>query len=178
MPTVLVVDDNAQNLTLLSTLPLPLYNVRAVTGGPRALQAARQLPAPDLIVLDVMMPGMDGLEVLRQLRAQSATAHIPVVFVTAMDSHDDEERRLRLGAVGYITKPIKPSLALARIRTQLELKAARDRLSRRNAVLEEELVRRLAENTLVQDVRIHALARLAEIRDLQTGNPLRRGQSA
>ena len=107
MTTILVVDDSAENLALLSDLLLPLYEVRAVNSGERALRAAAGKPRPDLILLDVMMPEMDGYEVLWQLRQDPTTADIPVIFVTALDTSVDEAHGLELGAVDYITKPLK-----------------------------------------------------------------------
>jgi putative two-component system response regulator len=126
MATILIVDDTPENLAVLNGLLSPLHRVRAVNSGQRALQAAASRPRPDLILLDVMMPEMDGYEVIRRLRADVATADIPVIFVTALDSSDDEEHGLSLGAVDYITKPIRPAIVIARVRTHLELKAARD----------------------------------------------------
>ncbi len=175
-PTILIVDDVPENLSVLGELLQPFYRVLAANSGQRALQIARTTPPPDLILLDVMMPGMDGYDVLAELRAEAATRDVPVVFVTAMDSTDDEERGLDCGAVDYITKPIRPAIVLARVRTQLELKKARDILSDHNAYLEQEVARRMAENQLIQEVSIHALAHLAETRDPETGNHLRRTQ--
>ena len=123
-----------------------------------------------------MLPDMDGYGVLAELRANPATRDIPVIFVTAMDGTEDEERGLDQGAVDYITKPIRPAIVLARVRTQLELKKARDILSDQNAYLEREVASRMAENQLIQEVSIHALAHLAETRDPETGNHLRRTQ--
>ncbi|MFO1422764.1 MAG: two-component system response regulator [Candidatus Competibacteraceae bacterium] len=176
-PTILVVDDTPENLSLLSELLQPHYQVRAANSGRRALQVAASAPRPDLILLDVMMPEMDGYTVLARLRDDPATAAIPVIFVTALDRSSDEERGLALGAVDYISKPIKPALVLARVKIHLDLKAARDWLQDRNAVLEAEVMRRLKENLLIQEVSIRALAHLAEIRDPETGNHLRRTQS-
>ncbi len=176
MPTILVVDDTPENILLLSELLLPHYLVRAANSGLRALRVAASEPRPDLILLDVMMPEMDGYEVIRQLQADARTADIPVIFVTALESSIDEERGLELGAVDYITKPIKPAIVLARIKTHLELKAARVWLQDRNAVLEAEVARRMEENLLIQDAGIRALAYLAETRDPETGNHLRRTQ--
>ncbi|MCU0654033.1 MAG: two-component system response regulator [Polyangiaceae bacterium] len=176
MATILIVDDAYENLTLLTELLMPTYEVRAVTSGERALKAAQGEPRPDLILLDVMMPGMDGHEVLKRLKADERTRNIPVLFVTAMDSSADEEQGLLLGAVDYITKPIKPAIALARVRAQLDLKVARDWLTDRNSALEEEVRRRLKEIQFTQDVTIRALGHLAEIRDPETGNHLRRTQ--
>ena len=175
-PTVLIVDDTPENLSVLGELLQPIYRVRAANSGRRALQIARGTPTPDLILLDVMMPEMDGYAVLDELRHDSSTAHIPVIFVTAMDTTEDEERGLALGAVDYITKPLRPAIVLARVRTQLELKHARDILHDQNAFLESEVDRRMHENQLIQEVSIHALARLAETRDPETGNHLHRTQ--
>lgn len=175
-PTILIVDDTPENLSVLGELLQPTYRVRAANSGKRAIQIAMADPTPDLILLDVMMPEMDGFEVLGELKASGVTRNIPVIFVTAMDGTSDEERGLDLGAVDYITKPIRPSIVLARVRTQLELKAARDFLSNQNAFLENEVARRMHENQLIQEVSIHALARLAETRDPETGKHLRRTQ--
>ena len=175
-PTILIVDDTPENLSVLGELLQPTFRVRAANSGRRALQIARAEPTPDLILLDVMMPEMDGYQVLAELKAADRTRRIPVIFVTAMDGTDDEERGLDMGAVDYITKPIRPSIVLARVRTQLELKAARDILSDQNAFLESEVARRMHENQLIQQVSIHALARLAETRDPETGKHLHRTQ--
>jgi len=175
--TVLVVDDTKENLTVIGQLLRPYYHVRVANSGARALQVADSEPRPDLILLDVMMPEMDGYQVLQALRAQPHTRSIPVIFVTAMDADEDEERGLSLGAVDYVTKPIKPGLLLARVRAHLELKAARDALARQNAELDAEVHRRMAENDLIKDFSLNALATLAEKRDNETGNHLRRTQA-
>ena len=172
--TVLIVDDTPQNIIVLGELLRPHYNVRAANSGERALRAAHTDPRPDLILLDVMMPGMDGYEVLRQLRADPPTHDIPVIFVTAMDSAQDEEHGLELGAVDYITKPIKPAIVLARVRAHLELKHARDRLANQNEWLESEVARRMRENLLIQDLSMRALASLAEARATDTGHHILR----
>jgi len=175
-PTLLIVDDTPENLAVLGDLLQPHYRVKAASNGARALQIALSNPPPDLILLDVMMPEMDGYEVLHRLKVNPATQRIPVIFVTAMDSLDDERYGLELGAVDYITKPIRPSIVLARVRTQLELKRARDWLQDQNAFLEHEVNRRMHENQLTQDVFMRALASLAETRDNETGNHIRRTQ--
>jgi len=174
--TILVVDDAPESLAVLGALLQPQYRVRAAKSGPRALQAARSDPRPDLILLDAMMPGMDGYAVLEHLQMDSGTRAIPVIFVTARDSQDDEEYGFRLGAVDYITKPVKPAILRARVGTQLELKQARELLRDQSAYLEGEIARRQGENQLIQDLSIHALVRLTETRDLETGNHLRRTQ--
>ncbi|QDX81746.1 two-component system response regulator [Denitratisoma sp. DHT3] len=176
-PVILIVDDSPDNLNVLGDVLCPHYRVRVADSGVRALEMAARKPLPDLILLDVMMPGMDGYAVLGRLKADPATRDIPVIFLTAMDSTKDEERGLELGAIDYVTKPIRPTVVLARVRIHLELKRARDWLTDQNAYLEAEVSRRMAENQLVQDVSIHALARLAEIRDPETGNHLRRTQA-
>jgi len=152
------------------------YRVRVANSGERALQAVATPPRPDVILLDVMMPGLDGYEVLRRLRADPATADIPVLFVTAMDGSANEEYGLKLGAVDYITKPINEAIVRARVKTQLELKAARDWLAAENHRLEVEVERRMTENRLIQDLSIRALATLAEMRDIETGHHILRTQ--
>jgi putative two-component system response regulator len=175
--TILIVDDNPENLTLLGELLRDRYKVRAANSGPRALQLVAHAPPPDLILLDVMMPRMSGYEVLERLRAAPETRDIPVIFTTAMSATEDEQRGLVLGAVDYITKPLRPAIVLARVHTHLELKQARDRLQRDNAFLESEIALRMRENLLIQEVTIRALARLAETRDNETGNHILRTQA-
>lgn len=175
--TILIVDDEPANLSLLTHLLRPFYQVRAANSGENALRAATSEPRPDLILLDVMMPMMDGYEVLKRLRKDPATVDIPVIFVTALSELDDEERGLALGAADYIAKPIKPALVLARVRTQLEAKHTRDWLKDKNAILEAEVSRRMVENDLTQLVSIRALAHLAETRDPETGHHILRTQN-
>jgi putative two-component system response regulator len=174
--TILIVDDNPENLTVLGELLSERYRVRAANSGARALQLVLQAPRPALILLDVMMPVMSGYDVLEQLRSDAATRDIPVIFTTAMSDTDDEQRGLAMGAVDYITKPMRPAIVLARVRAHLELKQARDRLQRLNTALEAEIAQRMHENLVIQDVTIRALARLAETRDNETGNHILRTQ--
>jgi putative two-component system response regulator len=175
--TLLIVDDTPQNLTVLGELLQPLYRIRAANSGERALRAVASPPRPDLILLDVMMPGMDGYEVITRLRDNPETSDIPVIFVTAMDASEDEEKGLHLGAVDYITKPINPAIVLARVRTHLELKQARDRLAADNQWLEAEVARRMRENLLIQDLNVRALACVGEARDNETGAHIVRTQT-
>jgi putative two-component system response regulator len=174
--TVLIVDDAPENLQVLGELLQPHYRVKVANSGERALQITAGDTRPDLVLLDIMMPEMDGYTVLERLRADPRTRDIPVIFVTAMGAVTDEEHGLALGAQDYIAKPIKPGIVLARVRTQIELKEARDWLKNQNAFLEAEVARRMAENILIQDVSIRSLARLAEVRDPETGNHLLRTQ--
>jgi putative two-component system response regulator len=138
---------------------------------------AQSDPRPDLILLDIMMPGMDGYEVCQQLKADPKTAGIPVVFLTAKVEVEDEQKGFDVGAVDYITKPISPPIVLARVKTQLTLKAAADFLRDKNAFLETEVARRTRQVSTIQDVTIMAMASLAETRDNETGNHIRRTQN-
>jgi len=176
-PLILVVDDAHENLRVLGELLRRDFRVRVANSGARALEVAALDPMPALILLDIMMPEVDGYAVLQALKQSPRTHDIPVIFVTALDADDEEERGLAMGAVDYVTKPYKPALLMARIRSQLELKRARDRLSDQNAFLDGEVRRRTAENELVKDVTLMALAALAEKRDNETGNHLRRTQA-
>ncbi|CAK0774202.1 putative Histidine kinase [Gammaproteobacteria bacterium] len=126
--TVLIVDDQPENLMVLSEMLQPHYRVCATRSGEQALQAAIKEPKPDLILLDIMMPEMDGYTVLTRLQENPATRDILVIFVTALDTEEDEQRGLDLGAVDYISKPIRQSILLARVRTHLTLKRRTERL--------------------------------------------------
>ncbi len=175
-PTILVVDDTPDNLTLMSGLLREQYRVKVSNRGEKALEIASVLPQPDLILLDIMMPEMDGYEVCKQLKANPETAHIPVIFLTAKTETDDEAHGLRLGAADYLTKPVNPAILLARVSNHLQLKAHADFLRDKNLFLEQEVRRRTQEVTQVQDVTIMVLASLAETRDSDTGNHIRRTQ--
>ena len=174
--TILVVDDTPDNLALMSGLLKDSYRVRLANNGEKALQFARDADAPDLILLDIMMPGMSGTEVCTRLKADPATRDIPVIFLTAMSATEDEQRGLELGAVDFITKPINPPIVMARVETQLKLKDAADFLRDQNHFLEEEVARRTRELAAIQDVTILAMASMAETRDNETGNHIRRTQ--
>jgi len=174
--TILIVDDSPINLASLGCLLQPHFHVLAAPSGERALQIATSQQKPDLILLDVLMPDMNGYAVLSALRENTATKDIPVIFVTGLDSCEDEERGLTLGAVDYITKPYRPSIVLARINTQLELKRARDLLSNQNAYLESVVAARTRDILEIQNVTIKALAELVETRDPETGFHIHRTQ--
>jgi putative two-component system response regulator len=174
--TLLIVDDTPENLSILVDILQPKYRVLATTSGEACLKIASTAPIPDLILLDVMMPGMDGYEVIFKLHQNPITRDIPVIFLTALTTAANEENGLKLGAVDYITKPITPSLVLARVRTQIEAKHARDWMKNQNTILEAEVNRRMHENNLIQRVSIRALAHLAETRNLETGNHILRTQ--
>ena len=175
-PTILVVDDTPDNLTLVSNLLKGDYRVRVAISGEKALKIALSENPPDLILLDVMMPVMDGYEVCEQLRSNALTAHIPIIFLTAKSEVEDERKGLSLGASDYITKPISPPILEARVKTHLVAKAYADFLTDKTAYLESEVARRTREISAVQDVTIQAMAALAETRDSDTGNHIRRTQ--
>lgn len=172
-PTILVIDDVPDNLLLASSLLKNLYRVKVAPSGEKGLAIARSDP-PDLILLDVMMPVMDGYETCAWLKADQALKHIPVIFLTAKGDIEDEERGFSLGAVDYIVKPLTPSLLLARVHTQLTLKNVQDALKDRNTYLETEIARRIEEVTLLQEVAITAMASLAETCDRETAAHIQR----
>ena len=164
--TVLVVDDTEANVDILVETLGDAYDVQVAMDGETALESVAEDP-PDLILLDIMMPGMDGYQVCETLKADERTRAIPIVFLTAMTGEQDEARGLALGAVDFITKPFSPDLVKARVRNHLELKRHRDHL--------EELVReRTRELAVTQEVTIECMAALAEYRDPETGGHIKR----
>ena len=126
-PKIVVIDDMAVNVRILHAVLGRDFEVRCAAGGAEGLELVRR-ELPDLVVLDVMMPDMDGYEVCRRLKADEVTAPIPVIFVTALDEAEEEAKGLEAGAVDYVTKPIAPAVVLARVKTHVELKRLRDRL--------------------------------------------------
>ena len=174
--TILIVDDTPDNLALMHGLLKDDYRIRVANGGAQALAIAFSDKPPDLILLDLMMPDMDGYEVCRQLRAAPATREIPVIFLTARSDVEAERKGLDLGANDYITKPISPPIVVARVRNHLALKAHADFLNDKADYLEQEVARRTQDVTTIQEVTILAMAALAEIRDCDTGNHIRRTQ--
>jgi len=175
-PTILVVDDTPDNLSLMSGLLKDQYKVKVANSGEKAIKQVQGEVKPDLILLDIMMPGLSGYDVIREIKADPLTRNIPVIFLTAMSEAEDEKKGLEMGAADYITKPISPPIVLARVKTQLENKAAADFLRDQNVYLESEVSKRTAEISAIQDVTILALASLAETRDSDTGNHIRRTQ--
>jgi putative two-component system response regulator len=161
-PLILVVDDTPENIEVLANVLRDNFEVKAALNGARALKIANTQPRPDMILLDIMMPQMDGYEVCQTLKADPATSDIPIIFVTAKDDVSDEEHGFELGAVDYITKPISPSIVLARVHTQLALYDQSRQLARRI----EERTRELHDTRLKI---IQRLGRAAEYRDNETG---------
>ncbi|MBS1196797.1 MAG: chemotaxis protein CheY [Proteobacteria bacterium] len=174
--TVLVVDDTPDNLTLMSNLLKDNYKIKIANCGEKALKIAASEAPPDLILLDIMMPGMDGYEVCEKLKHERSTMNIPVIFLTAKAEVDDEKRGFELGAVDYIVKPISPPIVMARVKNHLSLKGMADFLRDQNAFLENEVTKRTREVMAIQDVTILAMASMAETRDTETGNHIRRTQ--
>ena len=175
--TVLIVDDTPDNIVLMNSLLKETYQTKVANNGERALKLAATEPIPDLILLDIMMPGIDGYEVCRRLKADPVTAGIPVIFLTAMTQVEDEQKGFDAGGADYITKPISLPVVEARVRTHLQNKIARDLLSDQNAFLESEVSKRVREIATIQDVTIMAMASLAETRDNETGAHIRRTQN-
>ena len=143
--TVLVVDDTPANIKVLMETLKDDYRIVAAVNGQRALQLAASDPNPDIILLDVMMPEMDGYEVCAKLKTDVKTRDIPIIFVTAMIDTQDETKGFELGAVDYITKPISPPVVLARVKNHLELKKAREILKNQNLILEQRVEERTRE---------------------------------
>ncbi len=161
--TILVVDDIPENIELLTEVLDPLYRTKVATSGEKALKIAFSDSPPDLILLDIMMPGMSGYDVCKSLKANPDRRGIPVIFVTAMNEVEDERKGLELGAVDYITKPISPSIVLARVKTHLALYDQTRELERMVDMRTAEL-----ERTRRQIIR--RLGRAAEFKDNETGN--------
>lgn len=167
----MIVDDVPENLHVLMETFKEEYSIVAAKSGEKALQMAEfSDPQPDIILLDVIMPDMDGYEVCLKLKSNPRTWDIPVLFVTALTNTGDEARGLAVGGVDFITKPFQPDLVKARVRSHLELRSHRDQL--------EELVsERTHELNKTQDATIFLLANLAETRDPETGGHIKRTQT-
>lgn len=176
-PTILVVDDSPEILSLINGMLKEEYVIKLANSGERAVKLANTGQTPDMILLDIQMEGMDGLKTCQQLKENSVTAEIPILFLTAMTAESDETLGLELGAVDYVTKPISFPILRARIRNHLELKRNRDILSSQNRYLEDEVQRQVNENSKLQDITIQAMATLAETRDNETGNHIIRTQN-
>ncbi len=174
-PSILVIDDTPGNLSLLNQLLREHYRVRLANSGPRGLELAAMAP-PDLILLDIMMPDMDGYQVFQRLQSDPATRRIPVIFLTAKVGAEDEERGLAMGAVDFIHKPIAPSVVLARVRTHLQIRHWQTFLEDKSAWLQQEVESRVSEVFRLQEATIRVMVSLAEFRDECTGNHIRRTQ--
>ncbi|MES9872561.1 MAG: two-component system response regulator [Candidatus Sedimenticola sp. 6PFRAG7] len=160
--SILVVDDIPDNIEVLRGVLKPNYTVMAAINGEKALEIARSDSRPDMILLDVMMPGMDGYDVCRKLKEDPKTAGIPVIFITAKDEIENEELGFDLGAVDYITKPIRPRIVLSRVKTHIALYD-------QNRVLEYKVRERTALLNQTRLQIIQRLGRAAEYKDNETG---------
>lgn len=170
---ILIVDDTPSNIDVLKEL-LSDYKRSFALDGKKALERIRSNP-PDLVLLDVMMPEMDGFEVCKRLKADDSTRDIPIIFITALDDPDSEVKGLELGAVDYISKPFQPAIVKSRVQTHLTLKRAKEVLDHHNAILEQEVAERTIElrNALkrlkeASVETIHRLSKTAEYKDDDT----------
>lgn len=137
--TILIVDDTPTNIQLLNSMLRDQYKVKAATNGAKALKIAQTEPQPDIILLDVMMPDMDGYEVCRQLKSSPLTVKIPVIFITAKNSVEDEQQGFELGAVDYISKPFSPEIVKTRVKNQLQIYQHQQKLHIENQELKQRI---------------------------------------
>ena len=137
--TVLVVDDAPANIQVVNSILKDTYKVRIATNGAKALELANASPHPDLILLDVMMPGMDGYEVCSRLKTDPHTRDIPVIFLTGQTETSDETHGFEVGAVDYIHKPFSPAVVQARVQTHLVLRGIREQLAQQLFAIQKEL---------------------------------------
>ncbi len=166
-PLVLIVDDNATNIDLLVNTLKDGYRLGIAKNGPKALEYAFK-HKPDLVLLDIMMPEMNGYEVCAQLKANPITASTPIIFITAMSETVSKTRGFELGAVDYITKPFHAAEVKARIRTHLSLEEMRLELKSQNVLLEQKVDQKTAEIREMLNASIRSMALMVEIRDPYT----------
>lgn len=173
--TILVVDDTPANVVILANLLKSDYIVKIASNGKKALEIIFKTP-PDLILLDVMMPEMDGWETCALIKKSSAVSHIPIIFLTAKSSIDDEEYGLQLGAVDFISKPFSPQIVLARVKTHLQNKEYQDFLQNQSDWLRDEVAHKVAHINQLHDASMMVMISLVEFRDENTGWHIRRTQ--
>lgn len=172
--SVLLVDDEPSNLAQLSSILDSKYRVLAVRSGVDALKLLTGSVLPDIIIMDILMPDMDGFETLKAINRITYPEKVPLIFVTTHENETDEEYGFKLGAVDYLYKPVKPAVLMARIETHLEIKESRDLLKSQNQRLEREVQKQVRKNLLLQEVSLTSLVGLAETRDTDTGNHILR----
>ena len=165
--TILVVDDAPENIDVLVGILKPNYQLKVARNGEMAIKIANIRPRPDLILLDIMMPGIDGYETCKRLKLDIVTRDIPIIFITAKISVDDEARGLSLGAVDYITKPVTPAIVMQRVRTHLALSNQKRELYQQVKLQTKELIN--TRNNIIEK-----LGRAAEFKDNETGNHVKR----
>ena len=175
--TILIVEDSPENIDVLAGILKKEYRLKIATNGEKALRIVAQAELPDLILLDIQMPGMDGYEVCRTLKKNPGTRKIPVIFVTALSSVQEEEKGFAAGGVDYIIKPVSPSIVRQRVKTHMALYD-------QNRILEEKVAHRTQqlENALLQIKdnsleTIHILSKAAEYRDEDTASHIYRMSS-
>ncbi len=173
--TVLIVDDAVMNVDVLVSALGDNYDISVAMDGESALEIIKG-EIPDLILLDIEMPGIDGYEVCRRLKKSSEYKSIPIIFLTGLTSIRNKTKGFELGAIDYVTKPFEINEVNARVKTHLELAVARHELKNHNELLEQRVWERTRELAITQDVTIQSLASLAEIRDDETGNHIKRTQ--
>lgn len=168
--TVLVVDDVVENIDILNNLLNKHYKVKAARSGKKALEIVKMKPAPDLILLDIMMPEMDGYEVIQHLKKDPKTASIPVIFVSAKNETFDQTRAFSLGAADYITKPIAPEVTIARVNTHIALHEKEKHLKAR---VKKEVSKRIEqEKLLLRQSRLAAMGEMMSVITHQWNQPL------
>jgi len=160
--TILVVDDTPENVDIVKMVLSEDYKIKVALNGKRALKIANNSPQPDLILLDIMMPEMDGYEVCRRLKAADATRTIPIIFLTAKSEENDETKGFKMGAADYVIKPISVPILQARVKTQLALQE-------QNKYLEEQVKLRTDELNKTRLEIIRRLGRACEFKDNETG---------
>lgn len=176
LPLILIVDDSPANIAIINEVAKPFWRTRIATTGEKALKLALMDPKPDLVLLDIVLPDINGYDVCQALKSNPETHDIPVVFLTAKREEQDEAMGFALGGVDYIAKPFSPPIVEARIRNHLMLREARQMLKSQNELLERKVAERTHELAQVRDATILAMASLAETRDNETGNHIRRTQ--
>jgi putative two-component system response regulator len=176
-PKILLVDDETLYIDILVDLLKENYSTAVAKSGVQALKRAVDDPPPDMILLDILMPGMDGYEVCRLLKENPQTSSIPVIFLTVKSEVSNEVRGFELGAVDYIAKPMSPPIVRARVKSHLALHKAQQQLENQNELLEQRVTERTEEIIRTKDVAIFCMATLAETRDNETGKHILRTQN-
>jgi putative two-component system response regulator len=176
LPRVLIVDDEPMNVKVLVDLLRPNYSLIVARDAFQAIERLKTQPLPDLALIDVMMPGMTGLELCQHMRLDKRLSEVPVIFVSALGQDRDETQGFASGAVDYITKPVSPLIVQARVRTHIALHRATRELAGRNQSLEEIVAQRTEELARTQDLTVQALASLVEKRDNETSGHVVRTQ--
>lgn len=172
--TILIVDDTPENLRILGLL-LSDYNIKIAVNGEKCLDVVSKNKI-DMILLDVMMPVLDGYETCKILKQNEDTKNIPIIFLTAKSSIKDEEQGLELGAIDFLSKPISPSIVKARVKTHLENAEYQKLLENKSKWLENEVEKKLSQINKLQDATLMVMISLAEFRDEETGNHIKRTQ--